>query len=135
MYDYSDAYIVVRETIDLLAAAANENDNAEKDVVFKNNAPFRSCMSKISCTLIDTAKNLDIAMPMNILLEYSHNFPKISGRLWNYYRDEINNVNDTKIVGKTLEIPSQPGNDRDIDRTAQLRTNLKRRSHCSTQIS
>ena len=45
-------------------------------------------------------------MPMNILLEYSHNFPKISGRLWNYYRDEINNVNDTKIVGKTLEIPS-----------------------------
>ena len=106
MYDYSDAYIVVRETIDLLAAAANENDNAEKDVVFKNNAPFRSCMSKISCTLIDTAKNLDIAMPMNILLEYSHNFPKISGRLWNYYRDEINNVNDTKIVGKTLEIPS-----------------------------
>ena len=106
MYDYSDAYIVVRETIDLLATAANENDNAEKDVVFKNNAPFRSCMSKISCTLIDTAKNLDIAMPMNILLEYSHNFPKISGRLWNYYRDEINNVNDTKIVGKTLEIPS-----------------------------
>ena len=106
MYDYSDAYIVVRETIDLLAAAANENDNAEKDVVFKNNAPFRSCMSKISCTLIDTAKNLDIAMPMNILLEYSHNFPKISGRLWNYYRDEISNVNDTKIVGKTLEIPS-----------------------------
>ena len=106
MYDYSDAYIVVRETIDLLAAAANENDNAEKDVVFKNNAPFRSYMSKISCTLIDTAKNLDIAMPMNILLEYSHNFPKISGRLWNYYRDEINNVNDTKIVGKTLEIPS-----------------------------
>ena len=106
MYDYSDAYIVVRETIDLLAAAANENDNAEKDVVFKNNAPFRSCMSKISCTLIDTAKNLDIAMPMNILLEYSHNFPKISGRLWNYYRDKINNVNDTKIVGKTLEIPS-----------------------------
>ena len=135
MYDYIDAYIVVKETIDLLAAAANENENAEKDIVFKNNAPFRSCMSKISSKLIDTAKNLDIVMPMNIVLEYSHNFPKISGRLWNYYSDEINNVNDTKIVDKTLEIPSQQGNDRDADRTAQLRTNLKRRSHYSTQIS
>ena len=135
MYDYIDAYIVVKETIDLLAAAANENENAEKDIVFKNNAPFRSCMSKISSTLIDTAKNFDIVMPMNIVLEYSHNFPKISGRLWNYYSDEINNVNDTKIVDKTLEIPSQQGNDRDADRTAQLRTNLKRRSHYSTQIS
>ena len=28
--DYSDAYIVVNGTIDLLAAAANENDKAEK---------------------------------------------------------------------------------------------------------
>ena len=135
MYDYGDAFIVVKEIVDLLAAAANENDNAEKDVVFKNNAPFRSYMSKISSTLIDTAKNLDIVMPMNILLEYSHNFPKTLGRLWNYYRDEINDVNDTKIIGKTLERPSQPGNDRDADRTAQLSTNLKRRSHYSTQIS
>ena len=29
--DYSDAYIVVKGTIDLLAAAANENDKAEKN--------------------------------------------------------------------------------------------------------
>ena len=40
--DYSDAYIVVRGIIDLLAAAANENDKAGKDVAFKSNAPFRS---------------------------------------------------------------------------------------------
>ena len=39
--DYFDAYIVVKGTIDLLAAAANENDKAEKNVAFKNNAPFR----------------------------------------------------------------------------------------------
>ena len=37
--DYSDAYIAVKETIDILAAAANENDKAEKYVSFKNNAP------------------------------------------------------------------------------------------------
>ena len=40
--DYSDAYIVVKGVIDLLAAAANENDKAEKNVAFKNNVPFRS---------------------------------------------------------------------------------------------
>ena len=30
LYDYSDAYIVVIGTADLLSAAANENDKAEK---------------------------------------------------------------------------------------------------------
>ena len=38
--DYSDAYIVVKETVDRLADASNEDDKAEKDVAFKNNAPF-----------------------------------------------------------------------------------------------
>ena len=49
--DYNAAYIVVKGTIDLLAAAANENDKADKNVAFKNNAPFRSCMPKINSTL------------------------------------------------------------------------------------
>ena len=40
--DYSDAYIDVQRTIGFLADAANENDNAEKDVAFKNNAPFHT---------------------------------------------------------------------------------------------
>lgn len=40
---YSDAHIIVKGTIDLLASAANKNDKAEKDVAFKNNATFRSC--------------------------------------------------------------------------------------------
>ena len=44
-----DAYIIVTETIDLLAAAAaaNKNDKAQKNVAFKNNAPFRSWFSTI----------------------------------------------------------------------------------------
>ena len=40
--NYNDACIVVKGTIDVLAAAANENDKAQKSVLFKNNAPFRS---------------------------------------------------------------------------------------------
>ena len=58
--DYSDAYIVVKRTIDLLAAAANENDKTEKDVSFKNNAPFRSCISKINSTLMNNAEDPDL---------------------------------------------------------------------------
>ena len=33
-----------------LAAAANKNGNAEKKVTFKNNVPFRSCVSKVNHT-------------------------------------------------------------------------------------
>ena len=59
LWDYSDAYIVVRATMDLLAAVSNENDKAQENVAFKNNAPFRSCISKIKSTLIDNAEDLD----------------------------------------------------------------------------
>ena len=45
--DYSDVYIFVKETTDLLAAAENKNAKADKDVAFKNNALFRPCISKI----------------------------------------------------------------------------------------
>ena len=36
LYDYSEAYIVAKGAIDILAAAANENDKAQKNVAFKN---------------------------------------------------------------------------------------------------
>ena len=72
--DYSDVYIVVKGGIDLLAAGANENDKAEKNVAFKNNAPFRSCISKINSTLIENADDIDKVMPMYNLLEYSQNY-------------------------------------------------------------
>ena len=94
--DYSDAYIVVKGTIDLLAAAADENDKAEKDVAFKNNAPFRSCISKFNSTLIDNGEDLDIVMPMYSLLEYSQNYSM------NYYRDEIDDVDDNAADAKSF---------------------------------
>ena len=90
----SDAHIVLKGTIDLLAAAADENDKTEKNVAFTNNAPFRSCVSKITSTLINNAEDLDIVMPMYNLLEYSQNYSMTSGSLWNYFRDEIDDVDD-----------------------------------------
>ena len=42
-------------------------------------------------TLTDNAEDLDIVMPMYNLIEYSKNYSKASGSLWNYYKDEPNN--------------------------------------------
>ena len=58
--DYSDAYIVVKGKI----TVTNPNNNAhDKKLAFKNNAPFRSRISKMNNT---------------------------TGSLWNYYREEPN---------------------------------------------
>ena len=46
--DYSDAYIVVKRTITV--AGTNVNNRTNKEQAFQNNAPFRSCISKINNT-------------------------------------------------------------------------------------
>ena len=51
---------------------------------FKNNSPFRLCISKINDTFIDDVEDIDIIMPMYILLEYRGNYSMTSGSLWNY---------------------------------------------------
>ena len=83
--DYSDAYIVVKGKI---IVTNPDNDAYDKKLAFKNNAPFTSCISKINNTLIDNAEDLDIVMLMYNLIEYSKNYRKTTGSLWNYYRDE-----------------------------------------------
>ena len=63
-------------------------------------------------TLITSAEDLDIVVPMRNLLEDNHNYSMTSGSLLNYCRDKIDNVdvNDSasdgckiKIVGETPE--------------------------------
>ena len=99
----SDAYMVVKGAIDFsAAAAANENNKVEKDVAFKNNNPFRSCISNVTCTLIENAEDLDIFMRMYNLLEYSQNYSMTLGSLWNYYRDKIDDVYDNAPDGKSF---------------------------------
>ena len=74
-----------------ISVTGTDNANRRnKKITFKNNAPFRSCISKINNTFIGNAEDLDIVMPMYNLLEYSGNYSMTSGSLWNYYRDEIN---------------------------------------------
>ena len=71
-------------------ATANDNVLGEKKLVFKNNAPSINCISKINGVKIDNAEDLDVVIQMYNLLEYSKNYRKTTGSLWNYYRDEPN---------------------------------------------
>ena len=95
--DYSDAYILVKGTISVnntAVAAAAVND--DKKVIFKNCAPLTHCISEINNTQVDNAKDIDIVMPMYNLIEYSDNYAKTSGSLWQYCKDipAINNNNN-----------------------------------------
>ena len=63
-------------------------------VLFKNCAPFTKCITKIDETTIDDAKNLDLVINMYNLTEYSSNYPKATGSLWFYSKDEAANFND-----------------------------------------
>ena len=102
--DYSDGYIVVKGTKDL--GVHGNNDMKQKGVIFKNNAPFRSCIRKINNTFIHNAEYLDIIMPMYNLLQYfitviyySNNFSMISGSVPNYYTNKGDNVKDNASNG------------------------------------
>ena len=82
---FNDAYIVVKG---IITVTNPNNVKRNKAVAFKNNAPFINCISKINGVKIDNAEDLDVVMPMYNLLEYSKNYKKTTGSLWNYYRDE-----------------------------------------------
>ena len=86
--DYSDAYIVVKGTISIAAQGGDNPNNANKKVIFKNCAPFIDCISEINNTQIDNAKHIDGIMPMYNLIEYSDDYSKTWGSLWQYYGNE-----------------------------------------------
>ena len=92
--DYADSYILVKGTITITGegadAAAERADERDKGVTFKNCAPFTKCISRINNTDIDNAHDIDIVMPMYNLIEYSDNYSKTSGSLWQYYKDDPN---------------------------------------------
>ena len=91
-------------TEDNATATNNANDNAfgEKKLVFKNNAPFIICISKINDIKIDNAEDLDVVMPMYNLLECSKNYRKTTGRLSNYYKDEPNSSTDDDNITHSI---------------------------------
>ena len=96
--DYSDAYILVTGNI-----TVNRRNTADTDdialgtitqVVFKNCSPFKNCRTEINDTFIDDADFINITMSMYNLIAYSDNYSDISGSLWDFKRDEIDNNAD-----------------------------------------
>ena len=87
--DYAYAYILVKGKITITGAgadaAARQADEINKGVTFKNCAPFAKCICRINNTEIHNAKDIDIVMPMYNLNEYSDNYSKTTGSLWQYY--------------------------------------------------
>ena len=73
-----------------------------KKVIFKNCAPFTSCITEINNILVDYAENIDVITAMHNLIEYSNAYLKTSRSLWQYYRDEPaidanNNITDFPV--------------------------------------
>ena len=76
--------IIVKQRI---SGTSTDNANRRnKKLTLKNNAPFKSCISKINYTFVDNLKDLDFVT----LMWFSINYSITLGHLWNYYRDEVN---------------------------------------------
>ena len=120
--DYSDAYILVKGKITITGAGDNEAARqGDKGVAFKYCSPFTYCIINIEInnTQIDNAKDIDIVMPMYSLIEYSDNYAKTSGSLWQYYRDEPNdNLANSESFNSKIKITGKPpaaGNEKDVE--------------------
>ena len=80
--DYSDAYILVTGNIKV------ENGNDATKVAIKNCDPFTKAFFKLNDSQVDTGDNLDLAMNLYNMLEYSDNYADTTGSLYQYKRPE-----------------------------------------------
>ena len=131
--DYTDAYIIVKGTITIAGAgadaAARQADERNKGVIFKNCAPFINCISEINNTQIDNAKDIDIVMSMYSLIEYSDNYAKTTGSLWQYFRDDDGDgdnidIEDSKSFKSKVKITGKTPNnynEKDVEKMVPLK--------------
>ena len=82
LYDYNDAYVLVRGDIIIKA------HNNPSLVAFKNWAPFIKCITKIDGTTTYNAEDLDLVMPLPNLIEYSSDYSDMPGGSWFYSKHE-----------------------------------------------
>ena len=121
--DYTDAYILVKGTITITGAgadaAAGQADERDKGVAFKNCAPFTNCVSEINNIQVANAKDIDIVMSMHNLIEYSDNYAKTTGSLWQYFRyepdDDIENSESFKSKIKITGKSPDNGNEKNVE--------------------
>ena len=108
MPDYSDAYLVVKAIITV--ERDNDNKKQNRKLIFQNNAPFRSYISKINNMFVNNTEDFDIVLPMYNLLEYCDKlfygikkFVELLQR-WNKWIDKLledrshTNVQDSECI-------------------------------------
>ena len=67
--DYSDAYILAKETISTAQVLTPaESDNVGKEVVFKNCAAFTDCICEINNTQIDNARDIGVLDVLEVVI-------------------------------------------------------------------
>ena len=126
--DYNDAYILVKGniTVNYTAADGAAANNTNKKIIFKNCAPFTRCISKINNTEVDNSQYIDIVMPMYNFIEYSDNYSKTSGSLWQYCKEipaidndgdiaDFNGANATDSFNFKTKITGQTNDDGEIN--------------------
>ena len=125
----SDAYIPVSGTVTIDGTGSDDNakrlDERNKVVIFKNCVPFTDCISERNNTQIDNATYLDVVMWMHNLVEHSNNYLKTSESLWQYYRNDPNDILTKtesfefkiKITGKSPAV----GNAKEVKKAVPLK--------------
>ena len=108
--DYIDAYILVKGNISVNNTATKgvTANNADKKVILKSCAPFTNCISKVNNTQIDNAEYIDKVTLMYNLIEYSDNYSKTSGSLWQCCKEipAVNNAGNIIDFTKTTTTDS-----------------------------
>ena len=108
---------------DVVARLANEGSIG---VIFKNCAQSSDCTSVISNTQVDNTKDLNVVMPKYNLPKYSDNYSKISGILWQCYREEpdktaMTNSESFKSDVRITETTPASGNKKNVEIAVPLK--------------
>ena len=76
-------------------------DLANTKVAFKSCTPFKACRTEINDVFNIEADNIQIVVHMYNLIEYSDNHSDISGSLWQFKRNEINDNANMNTTGSS----------------------------------
>ena len=103
-----------------------------------NITPITDCINEINNTQVDNAKYIDAVLPIYNLIEYSNNYLKTSGSIWQYYRDEKykkwnDNIENYESFQFMVKITKKKTPDVDNEKNVAIAVPLKYLSHfCKT---
>ena len=115
LFDFSDAYIHVKGfiTVPKIAGVDATVNDTNKNVMFKNCAPFTTHITEINNTHVDDPQVIDIILTLHNIIENNDAYVKTSGPIWQYSKpvladnnniiDFLANNNDTVSV-KQLQV-------------------------------